>query len=151
MKIDPSAKYRPFPPIALPDRQWPSRVLSEAPVWCSVDLRDGNQALIEPMDAERKMRLYRLLVGLGYKEIEIGFPAASQTDFDFVRKLVEENLIPDDVMVQVLTKIHGAELAAQREPGAKASALSPGLAAKLLSSHPDYHTRLRQLEEYLPS
>ena len=104
MNIDPSAKYRPFASIALPDRQWPSRVITEPPVWCSVDLRDGNQALIEPMDAERKMRMFRLLVGLGYKEIEIGFPAASQTDFDFVRKLVEEDLIPDDVMVQVLTQ-----------------------------------------------
>ena len=104
MKINPSAKYRPFAPIALPDRQWPSRVIAEPPVWCSVDLRDGNQALIEPMDAERKMRMYRLLVKLGYKEIEIGFPAASQTDFDFVRRLVEEDLIPDDVTVQVLTQ-----------------------------------------------
>jgi 2-isopropylmalate synthase len=104
MNIRPSAKYRPFPAIALPDRQWPSRVITAPPVWCSVDLRDGNQALIEPMDAERKMRMYRLLVKLGYKEIEIGFPAASQTDYDFVRKLVEENLIPDDVMVQVLTQ-----------------------------------------------
>ena len=97
MKIDPSTKYRPFTPIALPDRQWPSRVITAPPVWCSVDLRDGNQALIEPMDAERKLRMFRLLVKLGYKEIEIGFPAASQTDFDFVRKLVEEQLIPDDV------------------------------------------------------
>jgi len=104
MNIDPSAKYRAFAPIALPDRQWPSRVITEPPVWCSVDLRDGNQALIEPMDAERKMRMYRLLVKLGYKEIEIGFPAASQTDFDFVRKLVEEDLIPHDVTVQVLTQ-----------------------------------------------
>ena len=104
MNIDPSAKYRPFASIALPDRQWPSRVITEPPVWCSVDLRDGNQALIEPMDAERKMRMFRLLVSLGYKEIEIGFPAASQTDFDFVRKLVEEDLIPGDVMVQVLTQ-----------------------------------------------
>jgi 2-isopropylmalate synthase len=104
MNIDPSTKYRPFAPIALSDRQWPSRVITEPPVWCSVDLRDGNQALIEPMDAERKMRMYRLLVDMGYKEIEIGFPAASQTDFDFVRKLVEEDLIPDDVVVQVLTQ-----------------------------------------------
>src|SRR4249920_2956173 len=97
-------KYRPFQPIQIPDRRWPSNSIAQAPMWCSVDLRDGNQALIEPMDAERKMRMFRLLVGLGYKEIEIGFPAASQTDFDFVRKLVEENLIPDDVTVQVLTQ-----------------------------------------------
>jgi 2-isopropylmalate synthase len=104
MKIDPSSKYRPFTPIAIPDRQWPSRVIDKAPIWCSVDLRDGNQALIEPMDAERKLRMFRTLVKLGYKEIEIGFPAASQTDFDFVRKLVTEGLIPDDVTVQVLTQ-----------------------------------------------
>ena len=104
MSIDPSSKYRPFAPIALSDRQWPSRVISAPPVWCSVDLRDGNQALIEPMDAERKLRMFRLLVKLGYKEIEIGFPAASQTDFDFVRKLIEQDMIPDDVTVQVLTQ-----------------------------------------------
>ena len=104
MKIEPSAKYRPFAPIALADRTWPSRVIDSPPVWCSVDLRDGNQALIEPMDAERKLRMFRLLVKMGYKEIEIGFPAASQTDFDFVRKLVEEDMIPDDVNVQVLTQ-----------------------------------------------
>ena len=108
MKIDPSKKYRPFTPIALPDRQWPSRVIDKAPVWCSVDLRDGNQALIEPMDGERKLRMFRALVKLGYKEIEIGFPAASQTDFDFVRKLVTEDLIPDDVTVQVLTQAREA-------------------------------------------
>jgi 2-isopropylmalate synthase len=104
MKIDPSVKYRPFAPIHLPDRTWPAQVITRPPVWCSVDLRDGNQALIEPMDAERKLRMFRLLVKMGYKEIEIGFPAASQTDFDFVRKLIEDNLIPDDVNVQVLTQ-----------------------------------------------
>ncbi len=104
MNIDPSVKYRPFPPIALPDRAWPSRTIDRAPVWCSVDLRDGNQALIEPMDAERKLRMFRLLVKMGYKEIEIGFPAASQTDYDFVRRLIDEKLIPDDVNVQVLTQ-----------------------------------------------
>ena len=104
MNIDPTTKYKPFTPIALHDRTWPSQVITKPPVWCSVDLRDGNQALIEPMDAERKMRMFRLLVKLGYKEIEIGFPAASQTDFDFARKLVEQDLIPDDVTVQVLTQ-----------------------------------------------
>ncbi len=104
MNTAPSTKYKPFAPIDLADRRWPSRTIAAPPAWCSVDLRDGNQALIEPMDAERKMRLYRLLVKLGYKEIEIGFPAASQTDFDFVRKLIEEGLIPDDVTVQVLTQ-----------------------------------------------
>ncbi len=104
MKIDPTAKYRPFAPIALPDRTWPARVITRPPVWCSVDLRDGNQALIEPMDAERKLRMFRLLVKMGYKEIEIGFPAASQTDFDFVRRLIDNDLIPEDVNVQVLTQ-----------------------------------------------
>jgi 2-isopropylmalate synthase len=104
MNIDPASKYKPFAPIDLADRTWPSRVITKPPVWCSVDLRDGNQALIEPMDAERKLRMFRLLVKLGYKEIEIGFPAASQTDFDFARKLVEQDLIPDDVTVQVLTQ-----------------------------------------------
>jgi 2-isopropylmalate synthase len=100
----PSQKYRPFAPVALPDRTWPNQVITHPPVWCSVDLRDGNQALIEPMDAERKLRMFMLLLKTGFKEIEIGFPAASQTDFDFVRKLIEENLIPDGVTVQVLTQ-----------------------------------------------
>ena len=104
MNIDPSKKYRPFAGVALPDRRWPSRTITASPAWCSVDLRDGNQALIEPMDAERKLRLWKLLVALGYKEIEIGFPAASQTDYDFARKLIDEDLIPDDVTVQVLTQ-----------------------------------------------
>ncbi len=104
MKPDPSRKYRAFPPIDLPHRRWPVNTIKRAPTWCSVDLRDGNQALIEPMDAERKLRMFRLLVQMGYKEIEIGFPAASQTEFDFVRRLVDENLIPDDVTVQVLTQ-----------------------------------------------
>src|SRR5260221_7009958 len=104
MTIDPSQKYKPFAPVALHDRTWPSRAITKPPVWCSVDLRDGNQALIEPMDPERKLRMFKLLVKMGYKEIEIGFPAASQTDYDFVRKLIEEGLIPDDVTVQVLTQ-----------------------------------------------
>ncbi|HMH17787.1 MAG TPA: 2-isopropylmalate synthase [Burkholderiales bacterium] len=100
----PSQKYRPFAPVALADRTWPNQVITRPPVWCSVDLRDGNQALIEPMDAERKLRMFMLLLKSGFKEIEIGFPAASQTDFDFVRKLIDEKLIPDDVSVQVLTQ-----------------------------------------------
>jgi 2-isopropylmalate synthase len=95
----------------LPDRQWPSRTIAKAPTWCSVDLRDGNQALIEPMDADRKLRMFRLLVKMGYKEIEIGFPAASQTDYDFTRKLIERGLIPDDVTVQVLTQVARAQIA----------------------------------------
>jgi 2-isopropylmalate synthase len=104
MTIDPTSKYKAFAPIGLHDRTWPSRAITKPPVWCSVDLRDGNQALIEPMDPERKLRMFKLLVNMGYKEIEIGFPAASQTDYDFVRKLIEEGLIPDDVTVQVLTQ-----------------------------------------------
>lgn len=100
----PIEKYVPFAPIALPDRTWPSRSITKAPLWCSVDLRDGNQALIEPMGPERKRRMFDLLVKLGFKEIEIGFPSASQTDFDFCRQLIEENLIPEDVTIQVLTQ-----------------------------------------------
>ena len=96
--------YRPFTPIPLPDRTWPSQVITRAPRWCSVDLRDGNQALIDPMDPARKRHMFDLLVRCGFKEIEVGFPAASQPDFDFVRQLVEEDLIPDDVMIQVLTQ-----------------------------------------------
>ena len=99
-----ASRYTPFPPIQLPDRTWPSRVITAPPQWCSVDLRDGNQALIEPMDASRKRRMFDLLVQLGYKEIEVGFPSASQTDFDFIRSLVEDDLVPDDVTIQVLTQ-----------------------------------------------
>ena len=104
MTTMPFHKYRPFTPIVLPDRQWPSKTLTKAPIWCSVDLRDGNQALVEPMGPERKRRMFETLVKLGFKEIEVGFPAASQTDFDFVRQLVEEDMIPDDVTIQVLTQ-----------------------------------------------
>lgn len=104
MKRNPAEKYRPFQPIALADRQWPSKVIAAPPTWCSVDLRDGNQALIEPMDAARKRRMFDTLVEIGFKEIEVGFPAASQTDYDFVRELIETDRIPDDVTVQVLTQ-----------------------------------------------
>jgi 2-isopropylmalate synthase len=104
MLRNPSSKYRSFPPIDLSDRSWPNRVISAPPMWCSVDLRDGNQALIEPMDAARKRRMFDMLVKIGFKEIEVGFPAASQTDFDFVRELIEQQLIPDDVVIQVLTQ-----------------------------------------------
>ncbi len=104
MRIDPSRKYQPFPPVRLPDRQWPTRTLTHAPRWCSSDLRDGNQALIEPMDGERKRRFFALLVQMGFKEIEVAFPSASQTDFDFVRNLIEGGQIPDDVAIQVLTQ-----------------------------------------------
>ena len=104
MLQDPTKKYRPFAPIDLSARTWPDKVIKTPPLWCSVDLRDGNQALIEPMDAARKRRMFDLLVRTGFKEIEVGFPAASQTDFDFVRDLIERNLIPDDVVIQVLTQ-----------------------------------------------
>jgi len=97
-------KYRAFPPINLKDRTWPDKVITAAPTWCSVDLRDGNQALIEPMNVGQKMQMFKLLVQVGFKEIEVGFPAASQPDFDFVRRLIDENLIPADVTVQVLTQ-----------------------------------------------
>ncbi len=100
----PIQKYRPYPPVELPDRTWPSKTIREAPIWCSVDLRDGNQALIDPMDPARKQRLFDLLVEIGFKEIEVGFPAASQTDYDFLRQLIEKDLIPDDVTIMVLTQ-----------------------------------------------
>jgi len=99
-----ASRYVPFPPIDLPDRTWPNRVIAGPPQWCSVDLRDGNQALIDPMDAERKRRMFDLLVDIGYTEIEVGFPAASQTDFDFIRSLVENDDVPDGVTIQVLTQ-----------------------------------------------
>ena len=97
-------KYKPFKPVDLKNRQWPSKVINKSPIWCSVDLRDGNQALIEPMGAERKDRMFNLLCKLGFKEIEVGFPSASQTDFDFVRDLIESKKIPSDVNIQVLTQ-----------------------------------------------
>jgi 2-isopropylmalate synthase len=100
----PKHRYAPFIPVDLTDRTWPTKKMSKAPKWCSVDLRDGNQALIDPMDAHRKLTMFQLLVKMGYKEIEVGFPSASQTDFDFVRKIIEEKLIPDDVVIQVLTQ-----------------------------------------------
>jgi len=100
----PKHRYSSFVPIDLPDRTWPAKKMSRAPKWCSVDLRDGNQALIDPMDVPRKLAMFKLLVEMGYKEIEVGFPSASQTDFDFVRKIIDEKLIPDDVIIQVLTQ-----------------------------------------------
>src|SRR5690348_10224518 len=103
----PIHKYRPFHEqirVDLPDRTWPTKHITTAPQWCAVDLRDGNQALIDPMSPERKRRMFDLLVRMGYKEIEVGFPSASQTDFDFVRELIESDLIPDDVVIQVLTQ-----------------------------------------------
>lgn len=97
-------KYRPYPQVDLPNREWPSKVIDKAPIWCSVDLRDGNQALITPMNMDQKLELYKLLIKLGFKNIEVGFPSASQVEFDFLRRLVDDNLIPDDVTVQVLVQ-----------------------------------------------
>jgi 2-isopropylmalate synthase len=100
----PVHRYSSFIPVDLPDRTWPNKKITVTPKWCSVDLRDGNQALIDPMDTPRKLAMFKLLVAMGYKEIEVGFPSASQTDFDFVRKIIDEDLIPDDVVIQVLTQ-----------------------------------------------
>jgi len=100
----PCHRYTPFKPVALPDRTWPNQVMTQAPRWLSTDLRDGNQALIDPMSPVRKRAMFELLVKLGYKEIEVGFPSASQTDFDFVRELIEGDKIPQDVRISVLTQ-----------------------------------------------
>ena len=102
MQAPPVTKYGPFPPVPLPNRQWPNRTLTHPPIWCSVDLRDGNQALAQPMSVEEKLEFFELLVKIGFKEIEVGFPSASQIEFDFTRRLIEENRIPDDVAIQVL-------------------------------------------------
>ena len=104
MLQNPASKYRAFPPVKLTDRQWPNQIISKPPIWMSTDLRDGNQSLIEPMSAEKKLRFFEMLIAIGLKEIEVGFPSASQTDFDFVRKLVDEGRIPDDVTIIVLTQ-----------------------------------------------
>src|SRR5437879_5475973 len=104
MLKDPSAKYRPFPPVHLANRQWPNRTLARAPRWCSVDLRDGNQALAIPMNVSQKLELFQALVKCGFKEIEVGFPSASNTEFTFNRRLIEENRAPDDVWLQVLVQ-----------------------------------------------
>ena len=104
MLKDPSSKYRAFPTIDLPNRTWPSKAITEAPIWCSSDLRDGNQSLIEPMDAEKKLRFWKTLVKVGVKEIEAAFPSASQTDFDFIRTLIEDGHVPEDTTIQVLTQ-----------------------------------------------
>jgi len=111
MLKQPNTKYRAFAPIALRDRSWPDAQLTRAPLWCSVDLRDGNQALIEPMDSARKLRMFQMLVRVGFKEIEVGFPSASQTEFDFIRMLIEQDLVPDGVTIQVLTQARGELIA----------------------------------------
>src|SRR3989338_1264684 len=99
-----SKKYRSFSPVGLKDRTWQDKTLTKAPIWCSVDLRDGNQALVTPMNLEQKLKMFKLLLDVGFKEIEVGFPSASQVEFDFVRHLIEHDLIPDDVTIQVLTQ-----------------------------------------------
>ena len=104
MLKDPSQKYRPFTQIQIPDRTWPDQIIDKAPIWLSTDLRDGNQSLIEPMDSEKKLRFWKTLVQVGVKEIEASFPSASQTDFDFVRTLIQDGHIPDDTTIQVLTQ-----------------------------------------------
>ena len=97
-------KYRPYPTMNMPNRKWPNNVITKAPIWCSVDMRDGNQSLEIPMSLEEKLEFFKFLVKTGFKEIEIGFPAASDTEFEFARKLIDDHLIPDDVTVQVLTQ-----------------------------------------------
>ncbi len=104
MKVIPKGKYITYPKVDLPDRKWINNQITKAPIWCSVDLRDGNQALVTPMDLDKKLKLYKLLLNIGFKEIEVGFPSASKTEFLFLRKLIEDNLIPDDVTVQVLVQ-----------------------------------------------
>ena len=104
MKRMPIEKYQSYPQVPINERQWPSQTITSAPIWCSVDLRDGNQALVDPMDSGRKHRMFKALVEMGFKEIEVGFPAASDTDFNFVREIIEQGLIPDDVTIQVLTQ-----------------------------------------------
>src|SRR5260221_4418420 len=104
MSRDGFKRSGPYPPVQWPERAWPSRVIERAPRWCSVDLRDGNQALIEPMGFDRKLKMFELLLRMGFKEIEVGFPAASATELDFVRRIIEERRVPEDVTIQVLTQ-----------------------------------------------
>ena len=104
MLQNPAAKYQAFPPVNLVDRNWPNRTITQPPIWMSTDLRDGNQSLFEPMNAEKKMRMFRMLCAIGFKEIEVAFPSASETEFGFVRNLIEGGHIPDDVSIEVLTQ-----------------------------------------------
>lgn len=100
----PSKQYIPFQPVSLPNRTWPDKVIAKAPIWCSVDLRDGNQALVTPMQLEEKLRMFKMLLAIGFKEIEVGFPSASETEYEILRTLIEDNYIPDDVTIQVLVQ-----------------------------------------------
>ncbi len=104
MRMELVNKYRPYPPVPLTGRTWPDNSIDRAPAWCSVDLRDGNQALIQPMSLAKKMEMWQLLLEIGFKEIEVGFPSASQVEFEFTRKLIDQGLIPEDVSIQVLTQ-----------------------------------------------
>ncbi|MGE9267896.1 MAG: 2-isopropylmalate synthase, partial [Verrucomicrobiales bacterium] len=121
MKATSIRKYRPFPPVDLPDRKWPDQVIQEAPIWTSVDLRDGNQALPVPMSVEEKLEMFDLLVEVGFKEIEVGFPSASETEFNFLRRLIDEDRIPEDVTVQILvqTRRHLIERSFEAIKGAR--------------------------------
>lgn len=121
MKTESIAKYRAFPKVDLPDRTWPDREITSAPLWCSVDLRDGNQSLPVPMSVEEKLEMFDMLVGVGFKEIEVGFPSASDTEFQFLRRLIEESRVPDDVTLQVLvqTRQHLIERTFEAFKGAK--------------------------------
>ena len=103
MQASKTRKYRPYPTVDLPDRTWPDKSITKAPIWCSVDLRDGNQALIQPMNLEEKLEMFRLLLEVGFKEIEAGFPAASQVEYDFLRLLIDTRQVPSGVVLQVLT------------------------------------------------
>ena len=104
MKPESVKKYRPYTPVDLPNRTWPAKTITKAPIWCSVDLRDGNQALIQPMSLDKKLEMFKLLTDIGFTEIEVGFPSASQVEYDFTRKLIEDHLIPENVLIQVLTQ-----------------------------------------------
>jgi len=152
MLKNPAAKYPPAATVRLPDRTWPDAVLTAAPVWCSSDLRDGNQALIEPMDIARKLRMFETLVAIGFKEIEVGFPSASQVEYDFVRKLIEEDLIPRDVTIQVLTQareelihrtfesLRGARRASPNSRNNRAASQPSGIADKAPTKASERHT-----------
>ena len=111
-----ASKYKPYPVINIPDRKWPDKIIEKAPAWCSVDLRDGNHALNVPMSVDKKLEMFFLLVNMGFKEIEVGFPSASETEFNFMRKLIGEKLIPADVTVQVLTQAREHLSAARFNP-----------------------------------
>ena len=100
----PNKQYIPFQPVSLPNRKWPDKVITKAPIWCSVDLRDGNQALVTPMQLDEKLRMFKMLLAIGFKEIEVGFPSASETEYEILRTLIEDNYIPDDVTIQVLVQ-----------------------------------------------